>query len=81
MNPLRTRHNDVVFANWGGGGLRPPPTPPLSFYAVQACFQEHRTLNKTCIKHETVLEPVKTHHKGSLFAEGGCVIVSHNTML
>ena len=29
MNPLRTRHNDVVFAN--GGGLRPPQPPPLSF--------------------------------------------------
>ena len=28
MNPLRTRHNDVVFANGGGCG---PPTPPLSF--------------------------------------------------
>ena len=25
MNPLRTRHNDVVFAN--GGGLRPPQPP------------------------------------------------------
>ena len=28
MNPLRTRHNDVVFANVGAA---PPPTPPLSF--------------------------------------------------
>ena len=37
-------------------------------------------MNKTCIKHETVLELCKTHHKGSLFAEGGCVIVSHYTI-
>ena len=29
MNPLRTRHNDAVFAN--GGGLRPPPNPPAVF--------------------------------------------------
>ena len=31
-------------------------------------------MNKTCIKHETdetVLGLFKTHHKGSLFAEGG----------
>ena len=27
MNPLKTRHNDVVFAN--GGGAAPLPTPPL----------------------------------------------------
>ena len=56
-----------------GGGCDPPPTPP--------CFQEHPTMNKTCIKQETVLELFKTHHKGSLFAEGGCVLVSHYTML
>ena len=34
MNPLRTRHSDVVFANGGGGAAPPPPppaTPPLSF--------------------------------------------------
>ena len=30
MNPLRTRQNDVVFANGGGGGLR-PPNPPAVF--------------------------------------------------
>ena len=49
MNPLRTCEKDVEFAN---GGLRPPPTPSLSFWAVQACFQEHRTMNKTCVKHK-----------------------------
>ena len=41
-------------------------------------------MNKTCIKHETdetVLELFKTHHKGSLFAEAGCVVVSHYTLL
>ena len=38
-----------------GGGLRPPPTPALSFYAVQACFREHRTLNKTWFKHIVVI--------------------------
>ena len=59
MNPLRTRHKDVVFAN---GGAACAPQPPLSFSAVQACFHEHRTMNKTCIKHKTVLELLKTHH-------------------
>ena len=41
-------------------------------------------MNKTCIKHEineTVLECFKTHYKGSLFAEKGCVVVSHYTLL
>ena len=35
---------------------------------------------KTCIKHETVLELCKTHHKGILFAKGGCVIDSYYIM-
>ena len=35
----------------GGGGFA-SPNPPLSFQAVQACCQEHRTMNKTCIKHK-----------------------------
>ena len=30
MDPFRTRHNDVVFAN-GGGGAALRPTPALSF--------------------------------------------------
>ena len=31
-------------------GAPPPATPPHSFYAVQACFEEHRTINKNCLK-------------------------------
>ena len=53
MDLLRTRDKDFVFAN---GGAAPPPTPPLSFYAVQACFQEHRTMNKNWFKHVGVIE-------------------------
>ena len=41
-----------------GGGLR-PSTPPLSFYAVQACFQKHRTINKTCFTSIIVIELFK----------------------
>ena len=33
-----------LFAN-GGGGCASPQGPWLSFYALQACFQEHRTIN------------------------------------
>ena len=55
MDPLRTRDKDIVFAN-GGGAAPPPPTPPpLSFYAVQACFEEHRTINKNCLKQIVVI--------------------------
>ena len=50
---IRTRDKDFVFAN---GGAAPPPTPPLCFYAVQACFQEHRTMNKNWFKHVGVIE-------------------------
>ena len=39
-----------VFAN---GGLR-PPTPP-AFNIMQAGFQENRTINKNCVKHEVVM--------------------------
>ena len=38
-----------------GGGAAPPPNPPLSFYAVQACFEEHRTINKNCLKQIVVI--------------------------
>ena len=62
----------------------PPPQPPLSFQAVQACCQAHRTMNKTSIKHKTVLELFISHHKGILFAKRGAslfilyyVIVCH----
>ena len=35
----------------GGGGLRiPPQLPRFSFYAVQICCQEHRTINQNCFK-------------------------------
>ena len=54
MAPFRTRDKDVVCAN--AGGLRPPPTPQFSFYAVQACFQEHRTISKTGFTRTTVIE-------------------------
>ena len=85
MDPHRTRHKDVVFANGGGGGgLRPPPTPlppRLSFQAVQACVQEHHTMNKTCTKHKTVLELFTAHLTGILFAKAGCVIVLWYIML
>ena len=54
-----------------GGGLPPPPTPPLSFYAVQACFQEHRTMNKNCFKHIEVIDLFKSHHACGLFANAG----------
>ena len=68
----------------GGGGLRPPPTPlppRLSFQAVQACVQEHHTMNKTCTKHKTVLELFTAHLTGILFAKAGCVIVLWYIML
>ena len=71
MDPIRTRHKDVVFAN--GGRPSPPTNPPLSFEAVQACFQEHNTMKKTCTKHKIVLELFKTHHRGSLFPIGEVV--------
>ena len=34
----------------------PPQTPRFSFYAVQACFQEHRTISKTGFTRTTVIE-------------------------
>ena len=37
MNPLRTRHNDVVFAN--GGGLRPPQPPRCLFKPRRLAFK------------------------------------------
>ena len=54
----------------GGGGPAPPPTPLLSFYAVPACFQEHRTMNKNWFKHIEVIDLFKNHHARSLFANG-----------
>ena len=51
MDPLRTRDKDVVFAN--GGGLCPPPFPPLSFYAVQArtsCHQQELLHAHNCCR-------------------------------
>ena len=56
---------------WGGGGAAPHPTPMLSFCAVQACFQEHRTMNKDWFKHIEVIDLFKSHHACSLFANGG----------
>ena len=50
-----------------GGG----PTPRLSFYAVQAFFQEHCIINKTCFARIIVIDLFKYHRAGSLFANGG----------
>ena len=52
----------------------------LTFHYILECLQEHRTMIKTCIKHETVLELCKAHHKGILFAKGGCIIDSYYIM-
>ena len=69
MAPFRTRDKDVVCANGGGGCA--PPTPPVSFYAVQAFFQEHCIINKTCFARIIVIDLFKYHPAGSLFANGG----------
>ena len=37
MNPLRTRHDDLVFAN--GGGLRPPQPPRCLFKPCRLAFK------------------------------------------
>ena len=42
-----------MFAKAGGVC---PPIPRLSFCAVQACFQEHRTISKTGFTRTTVIE-------------------------
>ena len=39
--------------NWGGGGLRPTPTPPLFILRLQICFQEHGTINQNCFKNQS----------------------------
>ena len=41
------------------GGAAPPQSPQLSFYAAQACFQKHRTINTACFTSITVLELFK----------------------
>ena len=69
------RELDVVFESGGG-----PPTPPLSFQAAQACFQEHRTIKKNCIRHMLAssflpakTEPIRACDKDLVFASGkGC---------
>ena len=38
-----------------GGGSAPLPTPPLLVCAMQAVFQENRTINKNCVKHVVVM--------------------------
>ena len=55
MDPFRTR--DLCLQM--GGGSAPPQSPPLSFYAAQACFQKHRTINTTCFTSIIVLELFK----------------------
>ena len=54
-----------------GGVCAPPLTPRAFFYAVHACFQEHRTMNKNCFKHIEVIDLFKAHHACCLFANGG----------
>ena len=44
MALFRTCDKDVVCANGGGCDS------PLFLYAVQICFQEHRTINQNCFK-------------------------------
>ena len=41
------------------GGAAPPPTPPAFFCAMQAGFQENRTINKNCVKHVVVMAVFK----------------------
>ena len=53
---------DVVFANGGAA---------LSFSAVQTCFQEHRTINKTCFACIIVIDLFNSHRAGSLSANAG----------
>ena len=55
MGPFRTR--DLCLQM--GGGAAPPQSPQLSFYAAQACFQKHRTINTACFTSITVLELFK----------------------
>ena len=44
-------------------------------------IKANMSLENITVETPQVLELFKTHHKGSLFAEGGCVVVSHYTML
>ena len=37
------------------GGLRPRPTDPAFFCAMQAVFQENRIINKNYVKHVVVM--------------------------
>ena len=67
MDPLRTHDTDIVFAN--GGGYPPP------FYAVQACFEEHRTINKSCLKQIVVIDLFESFMQ----ADGGAT--SHPTLV
>ena len=60
--PFRTCAKDVVCAN--GGGAAP-------FYTVQAFFQEHCIISKTCFARIIVIDLFKFHRAGSLFANGG----------
>ena len=75
------RELGVVFESGGGAALPPPPNPPpLSFQAVQACFQEHRTIKKNCVRHMLAssflpakTEPIRACDKDLVFASGkGC---------
>ena len=72
QNPYGPAQNPVLktLCLQTGGGACPPPTPLLSFYAVPACFQEHRTMNKNWFKHIEVIDLFKNHHARSLFANG-----------
>ena len=59
------------------GEAAPPPTPLLSFYAVQACFEEHRTINKNCLKQIVVIglfKPFMQADRGATSAQPSCFI-------
>ena len=75
----------VVFESGGGCAPSPPQPPPLSFQAVQACFQEHRTIKKNCVRHMLAssflpakTEPIRACDKDLVFASGkGCATNKH----
>ena len=62
--PIWTLSEPVTKTSW-------PPHSRLSFYAVQACFQEHRTINTTRFTRIIVIDLFKSHRASSLFANGG----------
>ena len=78
MDPLRTHHKDVVFAN---GGLRPPPNP-AAFFLSRAGLPSRTPHHEQDLRHtQSCLKACQTHHKGILFAKGVRGIVLYYIML